>query len=164
MDIDVAEMADSDWPAVAAIYKEGIATGHATFEEDAPDWDVWNAKHLRPCRLVAKAGGKVVGWVVLSPVSSRCVYKGVAEVSVYVKASLRSQGIGRTLLKAVVGASEQAGIWTLQSGIFPENIASQTIHQQCGFRLVGYRERLGQMNGVWRDVVLMERRSRIAGL
>ncbi len=164
MDIRIAEMIASDWPTVAAIYKEGIATGHATFEDDAPDWPEWDAKHLPECRLVARAGGKVVGWVVLSPVSNRCVYKGVAEVSVYVKASLRGQGIGRMLLKAMIDASEKAGIWTLQSGIFPENIASQTIHQQCGFRLVGYRERLGEMNGVWRDVVLMERRSKVVGV
>jgi L-amino acid N-acyltransferase YncA len=164
MDILIEAMSDSDWPAVAAIYNEGIATGHATFEDTTPDWQEWNAKHLPGCRRVARAGGKVVGWVVLSPVSSRCVYKGVAEVSVYVKASLRGQGIGRMLLAAMVEASEQAGIWTLQSGIFPENVASMAIHQQCGFRLVGYRERLGQMHGAWRDVVLMERRSKVVGV
>jgi L-amino acid N-acyltransferase YncA len=164
MDIVVEKMTDADWPTVAAIYKEGIATGHATFEDSVPDWREWNAKHLPDCRLVARAGGKVVGWSLLSPVSSRCVYKGVAEVSVYVKASMRGRGIGRVLLAAVVEAAEQAGIWTLQSGIFPENTASMTVHQQCGFRLVGYRERLGQMNGVWRDVVLMERRSKVVGV
>lgn len=163
MEITVEKMTDSDWPTVAAIYKEGIATGHATFEETVPDWQEWHAKHLPACRFVAKVDGRVVGWVVLSPVSSRCVYKGVAEVSVYVKASIRGRGIGRVLLAAVVEASEQAGIWTLQSGIFPENTASMIVHQQCGFRLVGYRERLGQMNGVWRDVVLMERRSKMVG-
>jgi phosphinothricin acetyltransferase len=164
MEIVVGKMTDSDWPTVAAIYKEGIATGHATFEETVPDWQEWNAKHLPECRFVAKVNGRVVGWVVLSGVSSRCVYKGVAEVSVYVKASMRGRGVGRVLLAAVVEASEQAGIWTLQSGIFPENTASMTIHQQCGFRLVGYREHLGQMNGTWRDVVLMERRSKVVGV
>jgi L-amino acid N-acyltransferase YncA len=163
MDIRVEEMTDSDWPMVAAIYNEGIATGHATFEDTAPEWNEWNAKHLPQCRLVAKVGERVVGWVVLSPVSGRCVYAGVAEVSVYVKASVRGGGIGRTLLKAMVDASEKAGIWTLQSGIFPENTGSLTIHQHCGFRLVGYRERLGRMNGRWRDVVLMERRSKVVG-
>jgi L-amino acid N-acyltransferase YncA len=164
MDIAIEKMSDSDWPTVAAIYKEGIATGHATFEDSVPAWCQWNAKHLPDCRLVTQAGGQVVGWAVLSPVSSRCVYKGVAEVSVYVKASVRGRSIGQALLKAMVEASEKAGIWTLQSGIFPENVASMTIHQQCGFRLVGYRERLGQMNGVWRDVVLMERRSKVVGV
>ena len=164
MDIQIEAMSDADWPTVAVIYQEGIATGHATFEDAVPDWQQWDAKHLPECRLAARAGGKVVSWVVLSHVSSRCVYQGVAEVSVYVKASLRGQGIGRKLLAAAVEASEQAGIWTLQSGIFPENVASMTIHQQCGFRLVGYRERLGQMHGVWRDVVLMERRSKVVGV
>ncbi len=164
MDVCIDKMSEADWPAVAAIYREGIATGHATFEDAVPDWSQWDSKHLPQCRLVAKAGGNVVGWVVLSPASSRCIYRGVAEVSVYVKASMRGRGIGRTLLEAVIGASELAGIWTLQSGIFPENVASMTVHQQCGFRLVGYRERLGQMNGVWRDVVLMERRSRTVGV
>ncbi|MHC4521473.1 MAG: GNAT family N-acetyltransferase [Planctomycetota bacterium] len=160
----VRKMADSDWPMVAAIYAEGIDTGDATFEQALPTWEQFDSRHTPDCRLVAEANGRVLGWAVLGPVSSRPVYRGVAEVSVYVKASARGQGIGRTLLTAVIKESERAGYWTLQAGIFPENATSLTLHQHCGFRMVGYRERLGQMHGLWRDVVLLERRSEIAGL
>jgi len=157
-------MRDEDWDAVRAIYREGIVTGNATFETDAPAWEAWDKGHLRACRLVARADGRVMGWAALSPVSGRCVYAGVAEVSVYVSASARGQGIGQELMGALVEESERAGLWTLQAGIFPENMASIVLHRAHGFREVGRRERIGQMNGVWRDVVLMERRSKVVGI
>ena len=157
-------MRSEDWEAVRAIYREGIATGNATFETDVPDWEAWDKSHLRACRLVAKAGGQVVGWAALTPYSSRRAYAGVAGLSIYVSASARGQGIGRALLGALIAASEQAGLWTLQAGIFPENTASLALHRACGFREVGRREHIGQLNGVWRDVVLMERRSKVVGI
>lgn len=156
-------MKEEDWPAVKSIYQEGIATSNATFETDVPDWQKWDNAHLQDCRLVAKTAGQVVGWVALSPVSDRCVYQGVAEVSLYVKSSARGQGIGKALLQAVVEGSERIGIWTLQGGTFPENVASIALQKTCGFREVGRRECIGQMNGVWRDVILMERRSKRIG-
>jgi L-amino acid N-acyltransferase YncA len=128
-----------------------------------PAWQEWDRNHLPACRLVARRQGRVVGWAALAPVSRRQVYAGVAEVSLYVAASARGQGVGKALLQALVQASEEAGIWTLQAGIFPENTASIGLHRACGFRTVGIRERLGQLHGVWRDVVLMERRSEVAG-
>jgi L-amino acid N-acyltransferase YncA len=130
----------------------------------APEWPEWDAAHRDDCRLVARRTGQVVGWAALSPVSRRCVYGGVAEVSVYVAESARGQGIGRALLSALIDASEAAGIWTLQAGIFPENEASVRLHKSCGFRVVGRRERIGQLHGVWRDTLLLERRSRHAGV
>lgn len=159
MDLSIDQMKEGDWPSVRAIYQEGIATGNATFETEAPGREAWDEAHRPDCRLVARAGDEVVGWAALSPISSRCVYGGVAEVSVYVAAAARGRGVGKALLNALITASEQAGVWTLQAGIFPENVASIAIHQACGFRKVGVRERLGQLNGVWRDVILMERRS-----
>jgi phosphinothricin acetyltransferase len=159
----VRSMNPTDWPAVRAIYEEGIATGHATFQPQAPAWEEWDGGHLRTCRLIAERTGLVVGWAALSGVSSRCVYAGVAEVSVYVAAAARGGGIGRRLLEALVDESERAGIWTLQAGIFPENLPSLTVHERCGFRRVGRREKLGQMDGQWRDVLLLERRSRSVG-
>ncbi|SPE40287.1 GCN5-related N-acetyltransferase [Candidatus Sulfopaludibacter sp. SbA3] len=152
-------MQQSDWPEVRAIYLEGIATGNATFQKTAPDWQEWDSGHLAHSRLVARQDGKVLGWAALSRVSARPVYAGVAEVSVYVAARARGQGVGRLLLAGLVTESEQHGIWTLQAGIFPENEASVALHQAAGFRVVGVRERLGCMDGIWRDVVLMERRS-----
>jgi L-amino acid N-acyltransferase YncA len=167
MDIVVDKITSEDWAAVRAIYLEGIATHNATFETDAPDWEKWDSDHLRDCRLVARKGGRpfgrVVGWAALSPVSARCVYAGVAEVSVYVAEAARGQGVGKMLLQALIEESERQGIWTLQAGIFPENAASLVLHKSCGFREVGRRERIGQMDGVWRDVVLTERRSQVAG-
>jgi L-amino acid N-acyltransferase YncA len=157
-------MQDGDWEAARAIYREGIATGNATFETDVPDWEAWDKNHLRACRLVARADGHVVGWAALTPYSSRRAYAGVAGLSIYVSASARGQGIGRALLSALIEASEQAGLWTLQAGIFPENAASLALHRACGFREVGRRERIGRLNGVWRDVVLMERRSEAVGI
>ena len=153
-----------DWDDILAIYQEGIATGHATFETDAPDWRTWDADHLATCRLVARADHAVVGWASLSPVSERCIHQGVAETSVYVRAAARGRGVGRALLTALVEASGDAGIWTLQAGIFPENIASLAIHNACGFREVGLRERIGKMGDVWRDTLLLERRSRVVGV
>jgi L-amino acid N-acyltransferase YncA len=148
-----------DWPAVRAIFEEGIATGNATFEPEAPSWEAWDAAHLPAPRLVARRNGEVVAWAALTPVSERRVYAGVAESSIYVAERARGLGVGRALLDALVTASEQGGIWTLQAGVFPENEASLALHRRCGFRVVGVHERLAQHHGVWRDVVLLERRS-----
>lgn len=164
MDITIEKMTDEHWPAVQRIYHEGIATGNATFETTIPEWIDWNRRHLVEARLIARADGQVVGWAALSPVSNRCVYQGVGEVSVYVAAAARGLGIGKALLQALIDESERAGIWTLQAGIFPENVASLALHKTCGFRVVGYRERLGQMDGVWRDVMFLERRSTVVGI
>ena len=156
------------WPQVRAIYEQGIATGNATFQTQAPSWDEWDPGHLPHSRWVAldasyDGSGQVLGWAALSPVSGRCVYGGVAEVSVYVAGAARGRGVGRQLLAALVSAAEQHGIWTLQAGIFPENTPSISIHAGAGFREVGRRERIGQLHGVWRDTVLLERRSAIVG-
>ena len=156
-------MTPQDWPVVREIYQQGIDTGQATFETEAPDWEQWNAQHRADCRLVAEEEGQVVGWAALTAVSERCVYGGVAEVSVYVAETAWGRGIGKALLQALIASSEQAGIWTLQAGIFPENRASLALHQSSGFRVFGVRERLGQLFGTWRDVVLLERRSPVVG-
>ena len=164
MEIAVERMHAAHWPGVRAVYAEGLATGDATFETEAPGWERWDAAHLRACRLVAlDVGGRVAGWAALSPVSARQVYAGVAEVSVYVAADFRGRRVGRMLLEALVRESEAEGICTLQASIFPENAASVALHTTCGFRLVGRRERVGQLKGRWRDTVLLERRSRVAG-
>jgi L-amino acid N-acyltransferase YncA len=160
----IEAMTPADWESVRAIYREGIATGHATFETDAPDWETWDRGRRKDCRLVARSEGRVVGWAALSPVSTRPVYAGVAEVSVYVSASARGQGVGKALLIALIEASEEAGIWTLQGSIFPENAASLALVKGLGFREVGRRERIGCRNGVWRDTILVERRSRVVGI
>ena len=154
----------ADWKRVRAIFAQGIASGDATFETEPPPWEDWDRSHLPAGRLVVRDGEAVLGWAALSPVSERCVYGGVAEVSVYVDASARGRGVGRTLLSALIEASEAAGLWTLQAGIFPESAASLALHEACGFRRVGRRERLGRLAGIWRDVILLERRSRVAGL
>jgi L-amino acid N-acyltransferase YncA len=154
----------SDWEQVRGIYLEGIATRNATFEIDAPTWERWNATHLQFGRLVARAGEVVLGCSALSAVSDRCSYAGVAEVSVYVGARHRGQGVGKALLQATIDQAEANGIWTLQAGVFPENHASLTLVTKCGFREVGRRERLGKLDGVWRDVVLLERRSTAVGV
>ena len=164
MNYTIDELRASDWEQVRAIYLEGIATGNATFETEAPDWERWNRNHLAFGGLVARCGEEVIGWAALGPVSSRRVYAGVAEVSIYVPASARGKGIGSMLLGALIEEAERAGVWTLQAGIFPENAASIALHKACGFREVGGRERLGKLNGVWRDVVLLERRSRAVGI
>lgn len=156
-------MTPGDWDAVRSIYAAGIATGDATFETEAPAWERWDATHLPGHRLVARVGGRVAGWAALSPVSERCVYRGVAEDSIYIDPAMAGRGIGRALLGALVAGAERDGIWTIQTGIFPENLASLALHRACGFREVGVRERLGEHRGRWRDVVLMERRSAVAG-
>ena len=156
-------MTAADWPRVKAIYEEGIATGHATFETQAPSWEGWKGKFLPQLLLVSEVDGEVLGWAGLSPVSDRCVYGGVAEVAVYVAPEAQGEGVGTLLLNALVEASEEKGLWTLQAGIFPENVGSVRLHEKCGFRIVGKRERLGKMKGVWRDVLLLERRSTRVG-
>jgi phosphinothricin acetyltransferase len=157
-------MTPADYPAVADIYREGIATGNATFNTEPPTWEAWDKGHLAACRLVAVEGDRILGWTALSPVSDRCVYGGVAELQVYVSASARGKGAGLALLHGLIAAADAHGIWTLQAGVFPENTASVSLHERAGFRLVGRRERLGQMHGVWRDVLLLERRSAKVGV
>jgi L-amino acid N-acyltransferase YncA len=159
----IEPMTAAHWPAVRAIYEEGIATGDATFETAAPAWTDWDRGHLPGHRLVATRDGRVVGWAALSPVSDRCAYAGVAEASVYVAAAAAGRGVGRALLDRLVAGAEAAGIWTVQAGVFPENRASLALHRRCGFRTVGVRERLGRLDGRWRDVVLLERRSPMIG-
>ncbi len=157
-------MLPDDWNAVKQIYEEGIATGNATFQQKAPDWEEWNNGHLGHSRIIAKEDGIILGWAALTPVSGRCVYAGVAEVSVYVSDKARGKGLGKQLLQKLIEESEANNIWTLQAGIFPENIASIKIHEACGFRILGTREKIGQMNGKWRDTILMERRSKLIGI
>ena len=165
MEITISSMEPTDWTAVAQIYAEGLATGHATFETAVPTWEAWDKAHLATCRLVAKnSEDAVVGWAALTAVSGRCVYAGVAEVSVYVAAAARGQGVGKQLLQALIASSEADDIWTLQAGIFAENSASVQLHEACGFRIVGKREKLGQLDGRWRDVLLLERRSNVVGV
>lgn len=161
-DVNIEPMQRADWARVREIYAEGMATGHATFETEPPSWEQWDAAHLAFARLVAR-DNQVVGWAALSPVSQRCVYGGVAEVSVYISPARRGMGIGRQLLTSLIEESEQNGIWTLQAGIFPENAGSLALHRACGFREVGRRERIGKLNGVWRDTILLERRSPTIG-
>jgi L-amino acid N-acyltransferase YncA len=156
--VEVRPFRDDDWPAVHAIYAQGIAAGNATFETEVPAFERWSAGHPPEYRFVAVRDGAIVGWVAASPVSDRCAYAGVVEHSVYVDAQAQGQGIGRQLLEAFISHADAAGIWTIQSGIFPENIASVELHRRCGFRVVGTRERLGQLHGTWRDVLLVERR------
>lgn len=162
--ITIRKFEKEDYPAVKDIYQQGIDTGHATFQEKAKDWEEWDKSVLQACRLVAVNGKTVVGWAALSSVSDRCVYGGVAEVAVYVAFNDRGKGVGLQLLSALFLESEKNNIWTLQAGIFPENTASVELHKKNGFRIVGTREKLGKMNGVWRDVFLLERRSTIVGL
>ena len=160
----IRPMAPDDWPRVEEIYAQGIATGNATLETDTPSREAWDRSHLEAGRLVAEHEGRVVGWAALSPVSSRCVYGGVAEVSVYVAEDARGRGVGTRLLEALVRASEDAGIWTLEAGVFPENEASLHLFRKAGFRRVGVREGLGRHGDRWRDVVLLERRSETVGV
>ena len=155
---------EEDWGQVSEIYRQGLDTGNATFASEVPSWNEWDKGHLQACRLVAEGDGIIAGWAALSPVSSRCVYGGVAEVSIYISNKFKGRHIGSMLLEKLVAESEEKGFWTLQAGIFPENKASIIIHERAGFRKVGFREKIGQMKGVWRDTVLMERRSNKIGM
>ncbi len=159
--IKVRPFYKDDWPWVQEIYQQGIDTKNATFQQKAKDWAEWNNSVFEQCRLVATEDNTIVGWAALSPVSNRRVYAGVAEVSVYVSNASQGKGIGKLLLSTLVAKSEKAGFWTLQAGIFPENIVSIELHKKCGFRVVGVRKGIGQMDGKWRDVLLLERRSNI---
>jgi len=159
------ELKGADWQQVKSIYEEGIATGNATFQTTAPTWEEWDDSHLKNSRIVAiDEQDQILGWAALTPVSGRCVYAGVAEVSVYVSPRMRGMGVGKALLEELIRQSEQNGFWTLTAGIFPENEASLRIHKQAGFKLLGIREKIGKMNGQWRDTVLLERRSQIVGI
>jgi phosphinothricin acetyltransferase len=156
--VEIRDLRSSVWPEVAAIYEDGIRTGNATFETGVPSWESWDAAHTE-IRVLAELDGKAAGWGALSATSDRCCYRGVAEDSVYVASWAQGRGVGRALLEEVIERSEAAGIWTLQAGIFPENAPSIRLHLGCGFRLVGLRERLGEAGGLWRDVLLLERRA-----
>jgi len=156
-------MQPDNWQAVRGIYQEGIDTGQATFETTVPSWEEWDASKLSACRLVARIDGLIVGWAALSSISQREVYAGIAEISIYVADAIRGQGVGRELLQALVACSEQNGYWTLQAVMFPENQSSVALHRKCGFRVVGRRERIARQYGIWRDTVMMERRSQLVG-
>jgi phosphinothricin acetyltransferase len=161
--LQIRALEAADWPAIRAIYLEGIATGHATFETKAPSWEAWDATHFPAPRLVAFSDERAIGWAALGRISTRAVYAGEAEVSIYVADGSRGLGVGRALLLKLIADSEANGVWTLQANIFPENAASLALHKSCGFREVGRRERIGKMKGVWRDTMLLERRSQVAG-
>ncbi len=161
--MEITEMLPAHWDAVKDIYLQGIATRNATLQTDAPSWEEWDQSHLSTLRYVLLIDWVVAGWAALTPVSGRCVYAGVTEISVYVHEDYRGKGVGAALLQKLITESEKENIWTLQSGIFPENLASIALHEKHGFRTIGFREKIGKMDGVWRDVVLMERRSKIIG-
>lgn len=158
-DIVIRAMQKNDWKSVAQIYQEGIDTDIATFETQVPSWEKWDSGHLKICRLVAEHEGEVLAWAALSPVSTREVYAGVAELSIYVAAESKGKGLGSILMSRVIEESEKAGIWTIQSSIFSENTISINLHQKAGFRIVGYRERIAKRNGIWRNTHILERRS-----
>ena len=161
--MELRDLRPDDWPEVARIFAEGIRTGNATFETEVPSWETWDTVHLREHRFVAERGGRVVGWIALVPVSPRECYAGVAEVSAYVGEEARGEGVGTALLARLIESSERGGIWTLETGVFPENEPSLGLLQRFGFRVVGTRERIGRMHGMWRDVVFLERRSEVVG-
>jgi L-amino acid N-acyltransferase YncA len=162
--VRIDELLPADWPQVKQIYEEGIATGQATFQTEAPDWSHWDTSHLPNLRFVIRVADQVAGWAALSAVSSRCVYSGVAEISIYIGQQFRGKKYGDQLLVHLILQTERQNIWTLQAGIFPENIASIRLHMKHGFRLIGTREKLGNQNGTWRDVCILERRSLVAGI
>ena len=164
MEIVFRSMTADDWTSVAEIYRQGIETGNATFQQEIPTWDGWNSEHIKSCRIVALIENEIVGWAALTAVSGRCVYAGVAEVSVYVANKYRGQKIGTKLLDKLIFESENEKLWTLQAGIFPENFASIKIHEELGFRKIGHREKIGKMDGIWRDTILLERRSKVIGI
>lgn len=156
----IRPMEEADWPSVAEIYRQGIATNLATFQSECPEYEQWDKAHRQDCRLVLTEGERIAGWAALSPVSARSVYSGVAEVSIYLDEGCRGKGLGAALLRALVAAAEAQGCWTLQSGIMRDNLPSIRLHEKCGFRMVGYREKIGRDRfGSWRGTVLMERRS-----
>jgi len=163
MNINFRPLLPEDWDSIAEIYREGIETRNATFQTDVPTWESWDSAHLKTCRIVAIMENEIIGWAALTPVSGRCVYAGVAEVSVYVSTKHHGKKAGTKLLDKLIGESEKSGIWTLQSGIFPENLPSLKIHRNLGFRKVGIRKKIGKLDGKWRDTVLLERRSKITG-
>jgi len=162
--MEIKNITQDNFHQVAEIYRQGIATGFATFQNDIPTWEDWDKSHASYCQFAAYLHDEMVGWAALTPVSSRCVYAGVAEVSIYINSSFRGKGIGYELLQYLIAESEKAGIWTLQSGIFPQNIGSIALHEKCGFRQIGYREKIGQKNGVWTDNIIMEKRSKTVGV
>jgi phosphinothricin acetyltransferase len=162
--MEIRTMVPEDWQTVKSIYESGIATGIATFETTAPSWEKWNNGHLVFGRLVAIENNEVAGWTALSPVSSRCVYGGVAEVSVYVADNHKGKGIGKLLLQKLITESESNGIWTLQAGIFTDNAASVKLHERVGFRVIGHREKIGKLNDIWKNNYILERRSKIVGI
>jgi L-amino acid N-acyltransferase YncA len=164
MTIAFRPMTANDWEHVAEVYRQGIETGNATFQQDIPSWQDWDNWHLKNCRIVCIMENQLAGWAALTPISGRCVYAGVAEISVYIADKFRGQRLGLQLLQQLIEESEKENLWTLQAGIFPENTASLTIHEKLGFRKIGYRERIGKMKGKWRDTILLERRSGKIGI
>ncbi len=160
----IRNMEPADWPAISRIYEEGIETGYATFETAVPSYSDWDAAHVDSCRFVAESSDEILGWVALSPVSGRCVYGGVAEVSIYVGKTARGRGVGNALMEVMVHTSEAEGFWTLQAGIFPENQGSISLHEKMGFRFLGRREKIGKLNGLWYDNLIFERRSNKVGI
>lgn len=159
----ITPLTPDDWPHLREVYRQGLATGVASFETDAPEWQAWDCAHHPFARLAARSGESLLGWAALSPVSARPPYRGVAEVSIYVRDSARGQGVGLALLQAIIAESEAHGIWTLQSALFAKNAPSLALHLRCGFRLIGRRERIAQREGVWHDTLLLERRSKNVG-
>ncbi|WP_108867478.1 GNAT family N-acetyltransferase [Aquimarina aquimarini] len=159
--IKIKKITKQDWPSISAIYQEGIDTGIATFETKVPTWKNWNISHIKPCRFKAIIDNCIAGWIALSPASKRKVYQGVAEISIYITSEYRGLGIGRLLLSSAIEESENVGIWTLQAGIFSQNKASISLHTSLGFRIIGYREKIAQLNGIWYDNTILERRSNI---
>jgi phosphinothricin acetyltransferase len=162
--MEIKSLEAHHWNEVKRIYEEGIATRNATFESAAPSWEEWDKAHLKNSRFVVVDGEIITGWAALTPVSGRCVYAGVADISVYVSEAYRGKKIGNMLLQQLIKSSEKEGIWTLQAGIFPENKASVTLHERNGFLLIGTRQKIGKMDNVWRDTLLLERRSKTVGL
>jgi L-amino acid N-acyltransferase YncA len=162
--MEIEKLTEKHWPEVSAIYESGLATGNANFSQQVPDWDEWDKSHVKNCRIVALENDKVLGWAALTAISDHCVFAGVAEVSVYIAENSRGKGLGKKLLRKLIEKSEENNFWTLESRIFAENLASLKIHEENGFRIIGSRERIGRLNGVWRDTLLLERRSVKVGI